>query len=454
MKIPARPPKLSLAPFHGSMDEFMSAMAQVTVSTNEYLPWEKFRFHTPPEGITVEQWWVATAIQRQGLRRELPLLDLEGKPFHYALPDEVLRMVDRIAQRAGGLIGMAEPVTNPATRDRYIVRSLMEESITSSQLEGAATTRRVAKELLRSGRDPQNKSERMIWNNYQAMNFVRDHRDSDLTPALVRELHDLVTAGTLDDPRDGGRIQTPGDLRVHIAAPDGETLHQPPPAEELAVRLQALCAFANDTGGREGPWLQPVLRALTLHFMIGHDHYFVDGNGRLARALFYWSMLRQGLWLTEFVSISALLRNAPVKYAHSYLNTEYESDLTFFFIHHLSVLDRAFDDLEKYLERKIAELRDVKALVRDQHTEFNHRQLDLIETALSDPGVEFTMVSHATSHHVANETARRDLLDLEARGFLTRVKRGRLFVWRPAADARQALNRDDRPLTHDAQSRS
>ena len=45
---------------------------------------------------------------------------------------------------------------------RYLVNSLMEEAIRSSQLEGATTTRRVAKELLRSGREPKDRGERMI----------------------------------------------------------------------------------------------------------------------------------------------------------------------------------------------------------------------------------------------------------------------------------------------------
>ena len=151
------------------MERLARAVASVNVAQEPYLPWERFRFHNPPEDLTVAQWWVATVVQRDGHRRNLPLLDLKGVPFGYAIPDEVLRLVTQVASKAGGKIGTAEPVTNPETRETYVVRSLMEESITSSQLEGAATTRRVAKEMLRSGRTPRGKSEQMIWNNYQAM---------------------------------------------------------------------------------------------------------------------------------------------------------------------------------------------------------------------------------------------------------------------------------------------
>ncbi|MFZ1282978.1 MAG: Fic family protein [Propionicimonas sp.] len=439
MKIPAQPPAIDLLKvFDGSLAVLTRAMARVNVATDRYLPWERLRFRTPPAGLTSLQWWAATKIQRQAQRRELPLRDLGGGSFSYVLPDEVLRLVTQVASKAGGNIGMAEPVTDPAMRDTYVVRSLMEESITSSQLEGAVTTRRVAKEMLRSGRDPRDKSELMIWNNYQAMLFILGHREAPLTPDFVGELHSIVTRGTLEHPEDGGRIQTPQDDRIHVGTPDGEVLHAPPPAEELQQRLQELCSFANSEG-EQGPWLHPVLRSIAVHFMVGHDHYFVDGNGRLARALFYWSMLRQGLWLTEFVTISAILKNAQTKYAHSYLETEYESDLTYFFGYHLQVLDRAFDDLEAYLREKIADRRAVKTLLRGRYEDFNHRQVALIDNALSNPAAHYTAQSHANSHHVTIETARQDLIGLTAAGVLVRGKRGRAFVWRPAPGAREML---------------
>ena len=61
-------------------------------------------------------------------------------------------------------------------RERYVISSLIEEAITSSQLEGAMTTREVAKDLLRSGRKPRTKDERMILNNYRGMLRVREVR--------------------------------------------------------------------------------------------------------------------------------------------------------------------------------------------------------------------------------------------------------------------------------------
>jgi Fic family protein len=69
----------------------------------------------------------------------------------------------------------------------------MEEAITSSHLEGATTTREVAKEMLRSGRPAKNRDELMILNNYRAMNFMRENRGNALTPEMVLRLHQLRT---------------------------------------------------------------------------------------------------------------------------------------------------------------------------------------------------------------------------------------------------------------------
>jgi Fic family protein len=155
--------------------------------------------------------------------------------------------------------------------------------------------------------------------------------------------------------------------------------------------------------------------------------YFEDGNGRTARAIFCWSLLNQGYWLAEFLAVSRILREAPAHYARSFLLTEQdEGDLTHFFIYHLGVIERS--------------IRDLHALSRTQGRRSprdpadNHRELALLKHALETPGSQYTVVSHSTSHHVSGETARHDLMHLEALQLLVRGKVGRGHVWTPAAD--------------------
>jgi Fic family protein len=407
---------------------------------DRYLHWDKLRHLEPPRGMTTEEWWLKIKWARQARRRALPLLNSDWQTFGYGLTDPMLRSLHRIDQRCSGEIAMDEVVTSERKAgQRFLVNSLMEEAIRSSQLEGATTSRVVAKELLRSGREPKDRSERMIANNYRALQFMRDEMGNALTPDSILELHRIVVDGTLDNPSAAGRLQRPGEPRVAVYdRDDGEPIHTPPPADQLPERMQLLCDFANE--GDDGQqFVHPVVRAILLHFWLAHDHPFEDGNGRTARILFFWLMRVRGYWLVEYLPISRLIRGAPARYARAFLEAETdEGDTTYFLIHQLDLIVRSIDDLHAYLQRKTAEVRDVEKLL-DGTDYLNGRQLALLTDAVRDPDAAYSFDSHARSHRVSHETARSDLRGLLERGLLERRRRGRKHLFEPAPDLAKRL---------------
>ena len=440
MKIPPPPPAIDEV-FRGLKPETLMRIftSGVKASQNgQYRPWDEIRFREPPEGFSTEEWWAAIKGARQQESHELPLTDADGLPFTYMMPDKAWERVHKIDQRLGGRITLSEEVTNPSTRDRYLVSSLIEEAITSSQLEGANTSKSVAEEMLRSGRPPRDKSEQMIVNNYHAMNFTREHRRERLTPEFICELHRLVTEGTLDNPQAAGRIQLPEEDRVRVLdKATGEVLHVPPPAEQLPQRMEKMCEFAN--GQAIGTFLHPVIRAIILHFWLAYDHPFDDGNGRTARALFYWSMLSQNYWLAEFIAISRILSRAPIKYARAFLHTETDDrDTTYFIMHQLAVVMKAISELEGYLQRQMAEVKRTESLIK-RSVELNHRQIALLSHALRHPDGSYTVKSHSSTHNIVHQTARTDLLGLENRGLLIRHKVGKAYYFFPVDDLADKL---------------
>jgi len=193
-----------------------------------------------------------------------------------------------------------------------------------------------------------------------------------------------------------------------------------------------LCAFANQAQDTE-PFVHPVVRAILVHFMLGYDHPFVDGNGRTARALFYWSVARSGYWLMEYLSISRLLMKAPAQYARAYLHTETDAnDATYFILYHLEVIQKAIDGLHDYLKRKMREQRSAESLLRDAPclaNQLNHRQVAVLSHALRHAGHGYTVQSHKHSHRITTQTARTDLIKLAELGLLEQRKRGRAFVF-------------------------
>jgi len=446
MRLPEKPPtlnellKTNLLDQADRLEEKLPLLAKTgAVVRGRYEHWDRLRHLQEPEGLTTRDWWLGLKMARGQLLKPIPLRDKSGSPFRVATPDRILELLHQIDQSAGGRIEIAEELTNPATRDRYIINSLVEESITSSQLEGASTTVEVAKQMLREGRRPTDRSEQMIYNNYQAMQHVREISRTPLTPELVFELHRMLTDRTLDDPAKAGTFRTEADNI--IVEWRGVEVHVPPHVGQLAERLALMCQFANER--QSGVFIHPVVRAVALHFWLAYDHPFVDGNGRTARALFYWSMLAQNYWLIEYLSISKILKKAPAQYARSFLLTESdENDLTYFLEYQLDVIRRSIDELQVYLKRKIAEVRQVETDLR-QSGDLNHRQLALVSHSLKHPGHRYTIEGHRRSHNVVYQTARVDLLDLTKRGLLEQSKRGNAYYFSAPADIAQRLKRPE-----------
>ncbi len=420
----------------GRLGAIFAAVAD-RAEPGKYYHWDKIRHLAPPEGLSTPEWWLALKFRRGTQYRGLPLRDTGGKPFVYAFADPIPERLHEIDLSLGGSIGMPEQVTNRETKDRYLVSSLIEEAITSSQLEGAATTREQAREMILANRKPRDTAERMILNNYLTMRHLADMKTRELTPELVLDLHTRVTSDTLADATDAGQIRSSDRaVRVHDSA-ENAVLHEPPPADELDKRMDSMCAFAN--GESEHGYVHPVLRSIILHFWLAYDHPFVDGNGRTARALFYWSMLRYEYWLCEYISISEILLKAPSKYARSFRYTETdENDLTYFILYQLDVIRRAIAQLRRYVKRKTSELQRLEAELKAT-TLLNHRQRALIGHALRHPRHIYSVESHLRSHNVVHQTARNDLLDLAERKLLTARKVGRKWRFVPAPDLERKL---------------
>jgi Fic family protein len=402
----------------------------------KYEHWDHLRHLTAPGSIGPDLWWLGIKLARRAIQRELPFRDKQGRPITIAVTDSMLRCLHFLDREAAGSIQGLDRATDDRQQEQFLLRSLIEEAMTSSQLEGASTTREVAKELLRSGRPPRDRSEAMIFNNYQTMQELRRWRDRPLTPEAIFEMHRMLVHDTLDDPTAAGRFRREDERIVVEDVRDGTVYHEPPPAAQLPGRLQAICDFANqvETDG----FLHPVLRAIALHFQIGYDHPFFDGNGRTARALFYWSMMRSGYWLTEYLSISSVLRKAPAQYVRAYLYTETDaSDLGYFASHQLNVLEQAVEGLRGYLARKSRENREAEALLRPGSrlgARLNHRQRALLLNALRRPDRIYRIEEHRQAHGITYETARTDLLGLAKARLLLKRRSGNAFLFTAAPD--------------------
>ena len=410
----------------------------VARANDEYWPWHVLKHKAIPEGVKPEVVWLLVKSSR-AVGQPFSLRDVEGRPFQYWIPSrgqEHLHYLDRFL---GGVRPVEHPGALAGHTESYLVRSLMEEAIASSLLEGAATTRQKAREMLRAGREPRDHAEKMVLNNYRTVQRIKEVARRPLSPALLLELHASITRDTLDNPDMCGRFRTAEDPVVVEDRLTGEVLHTPPPASEIPGRMETLCRFANDE--EDGGFIHPIVRAMLLHFWLAYDHPFVDGNGRTARALFYWYLLRKEYGLVEFLSISRAILRAPVQYRRAFIWSERDDrDATYFLMFHLRKLRQAVEDLHEFLGRKQEALKETEAAL-DTVEGLNHRQRDVLAHALRHPNARYTIEYHRNCHGVAYATARADLLTLGRSGLLGQGKVGRRLVFMPAPDLAERLGK-------------
>ncbi len=417
--------------------EIMHCASKEIADTDRYLHWEELRHRSGNSQFSAQEKWASLKSSRATKSQKIPLTDSKGRKFHFFLTQKMFQLLHQVDMQAGGGVSAPPEITTPDSRDRYYISSLIEEAITSSQLEGAIVTRSQAKDMLRTNRKPIDENEQMVLNNFLTMKKLRKLKNSDLTPELILEIHREISSGTLETPFDEGRFRNATDQVRIEDIESGEVFHTPPSAKGLPDRIQELCDFANDpamTG-----YLHPVIRSIILHFWLAYEHPFIDGNGRTARALFYWSMLKHDFWLFEFISISQQILKAPKKYYRAFLYTETDdNDLNYFLLHQLQILNQSMESLHDYIAHKQAELESLRQTISPS-LGFNHRQLALIRNAASNPRAIYTVVSHRTSHNIATQTARTDLQELEEKGLLKRQKISKAFQFSPTDDFTECL---------------
>jgi Fic family protein len=248
-----------------------------------YLHWNDLRWRPTPAGLSHKEWWFAQKIGRRGARVEIPgFTDADGRPFWFCRLPAIDRATHELDRRDAAR-EMLEALGDEGARHAYRVDQLVEEAIS---LEGATlTTRALAKEIIRDGRKPGSQGERMVVNNYQAMVQLLKMTGRDLTIADLLEIHAVLGADSLDVEDAAGRLRRDDEpVRVEDAQ-TGDVWFTPPLARELPALLDSMLTFAN-SGGSE-PFVHPLVKAIVLHFWMAYLHPFVDGNGRMARALFY-----------------------------------------------------------------------------------------------------------------------------------------------------------------------
>ncbi len=442
--------KIETPPSHelNSKEDFNAVMSLLTDPEKSkaikeiekgYPYWDKFKHIAKAKNIDPELGWKLVKLQRQSKGNNLTISNIPGFGFKFSITANILKYLHEFDMNLGGVLEGSSIVPSE-DKSRYLISSIMEEAIASSQIEGAATTREVAKDMLRTNRKPRNTSEKMIMNNYLTIRKILTLKDQPLTKDLILEIHSVISKDTLNKKEYEGKYRHNNEVNV-VNFVTGEIVYTPPECKHVDELMTAFCNFANAKDDDfEGIFIHPIIRAIILHFLIGYIHPFIDGNGRTARAIFYWYLLSRGYWLLEYLSISRIIIKSTASYAKAYIYTETdENDLTYFIDYNLKSLDLALKSLKDYINRKIREKKELYNIIKSEHV--NERQLEILRSLLNDSQKTITIREMASRFDVVYQTARADLLNLTQLDYLRQNQLGQKLIFYRSENFEQKLRK-------------
>ncbi|NOZ90004.1 MAG: Fic family protein [Epsilonproteobacteria bacterium] len=411
---------------------------QDTDKKGRYLYWDEFRWRVDKDDDPQMAWW-STKMMRLFKLKSIELYDKNGDSFSFCIPDSLQAKLYKIYNFSRQGI-----VPHNSLKQNFLISSLiMEEAISSSQLEGAIVTRRIAKDMLTQERVPRNEDEQMILNNYMLMKELKRVKNEDLSIDMILSFHKIATKNCTENGVIPGEFRKDNEIFITNGM-DGEVVHTPPCYTQIPKRLAQICIFANEEhdGERGSVFIEPVVKAIILHFMIGYEHPFSDGNGRTARAIFYWYMLKNGFDYFEYISISKFLKEAPKKYGMSYLYSEIDdNDLTYFIYYQVEIILRAIDELLGYLQTKSREFEEIASLLSNSKigSKLNFVQKDIVKKSLKSAGRLFTVKEISNDYDIASSSARKYLNELVKYKILASFKDGKTTNYIALANIRETL---------------
>lgn len=398
-----------------------------------YLPYDEFR-HRVPKDLSVDIAWFFTKEARANVKQSLfRQADPKRKGTYITtnLIQKTATIVDQSTTTAA--LEWANKKVGEGQNIAYMLEDLIEdEAISSSQLEGAATTTLVAKEMIKRKREPRSMDERMIIGNFKMMQFVWDKRLLPLTIDLIKELHGIGVSGIDDEKYSPGNFRLTDNVVVEDS--DGNIVHQPPPAAGLDERLQSLCNWVNaDHDDIESQsYIHSLVKAICIHFSIGYEHPFNDGNGRVARALFYWFMFKKDYGAFRYISISNLLKEAATQYGKSYLYTETdEMDMTYFIDYQCSVIMRAVAAFKSHCQKTVENIESFDTWLFNSgvYGKLSGKQRIVFQVAKSSPNTIFTARYVEEKLHCSYNTAATVLNGLVELNLFDKNKDGKEWIY-------------------------
>lgn len=136
----------------------------------------------------------------------------------------------------------------------------------------------------------------------------------DITEDLLLQMHKLTVTKILPEETSGVYRKTQVVIKNNQT---GNVVFRPPLAMAIGYQLADLIEFMNSSSD-----IHPVLKSAVVHYEFVRIHPFVDGNGRVARALSTLILFLEGYDIRQFFSLEEYFDTDAARYYESLQSVE------------------------------------------------------------------------------------------------------------------------------------
>jgi len=216
-----------------------------------------------------------------------------------------------------------------------------------------------------------------VINYRKVMEYLGELREENgrkkIDEEFIKKLHRMTVEKILPPEKCGEFRTTQVVVKNSLT---GEVTFKPPVALAVPVQVQEFIDFINTTTPDD---IHPVLKSGAVHYELVRIHPFVDGNGRVSRALSTYMLFQEGYDIRKFFSLEEYFDNDAAEYYRALQSVgKNEGDLTewlAYFTQGLAIeLSKIKDKIEKIsVDVKIKERQGGAPIL------LSDRQLKIIE---------------------------------------------------------------------------
>jgi Fic family protein len=325
-------------------------------------------------------------------------------------------ITNKILKTTGIIEAAKEVIENsplvPAWEAKFREEALVRTVHHGTHIEGNDLTKHEAEKVLAGhtivGRE---RDIQEVLNYRNVLKFISDFQGKDITEEVIKHVHALVAHRILPEEQVGEYRKT---QVVVKNAQTGEITFRPPPAVEVPFLLSDFVDWVNSVSNDD---IHPALKAGVVHYELVRIHPFLDGNGRVARAIATLVLFCEGYDIKRFFALEEHYDRDPLNYYNALQSVgQTQGNLNGWLEYFSEGLAIELTRIKEKVKSLSTDLK-IKKSLGGQQLALTERQIKIIEF-VQEQGFLQNKAFFELFPQVSEDTVLRELKDLLKKGIV------------------------------------